>query len=97
LKQTTKFSAYKLHILNNTLEYGSTYETTELLKTCNTGTQMKGWESPFIFGHQQHNTMIEELFTLWLMSQDDTQNTPRNSMAIPSSVPIIPAHRKLHK
>jgi hypothetical protein len=32
----------------------------EFLKTCNKGTQMKGWESPFIFSYQQHGIMIEK-------------------------------------
>jgi hypothetical protein len=32
----------------------------ELLKTCNKGKQMKGWESPFIFSYQQHGAKIEE-------------------------------------
>lgn len=35
------------------------------------------------------------LFTPWVMSQDDTQNTPHYSTSNPSLVLIIPAHKKL--
>jgi hypothetical protein len=45
IRTNNPIPAYVLHILNNRHEYGTAEETLELLKPCNKGTKMNGWES----------------------------------------------------
>jgi hypothetical protein len=57
-------SAYAVHIVDNTHEYGTLHETIKLLKTCNKGTKLNCWETIYMQVYQQQGLLIQEQQTL---------------------------------
>ena len=60
IRTNNPISAYALHILNNRHQYGTAEETLELLKPCNKGTKINGWDALYMQAFYQGNILIEE-------------------------------------